>query len=361
MRDNSIGGLVITFSDISKLKRAADAVEEERIYSQAIVETIGQPLLVLDTDFKIRSGNRAFYALFAAEAGAVEGRSLFELGAGHWDIPELRTALNASRASNDIDRVTVDHEFEGLGRRAMVVTIRRLARGGERPELILLAIDDVTARNDAEQHRDLLVGELRHRVKNTLATVQALAWQTARNSSTLAEFTKGFAERLQALAQVHDILVEEGWLGADIDELMRRTLEPYRVGDAARITIEGPRVAVTPAVGVALVMVIQELVTNATKYGALSVPAGTVTLTWQIERGIGESQIHLSWAEAGGPPVVEPSRRGFGTTFVERASAHELHGKAALQFRPEGLRCDIIFPKNEPTRRVASASKSEAS
>jgi two-component system, chemotaxis family, CheB/CheR fusion protein len=356
-RDHRIGGLVITFVDISALKRAADAVEEERIYSQAIVETIGQPLLVLDAGLKVRSGNRAFYALFATAPDATEGRPLFELGAGHWDTPELRAALQASQSSDGIGSVTVDHEFQALGRRAMVVTTRRLARGGERPELILLAIDDVTARKDAELHRDLLVGELRHRVKNTLATVQALAWQTARNSPTMADFTKGFSERLQALAQVHDILVEEGWLGADISELMHRTLEPYRVGAPTRITIEGPRVAVTPASGVALVMIVQELVTNATKYGALSVPGGIVRLTWQIEQGVGESQIHLRWAEAGGPPVVEPTRRGFGTTFVERATVHELHGKAALQFRPGGLRCDIVFPRNEPLRRTPASPK----
>lgn len=352
MRDNRIGGLVITFSDISDLKRAAEAVEEERIYSEAIVETIGQPLLVLDEKFKVRSGNRAFYALFATHPGETEGRSLFELGAGHWDTPELRATLQGSHGSDGIGSVTVDHEFAALGRRAMMVTTRRLARGGERPELILLAIDDMTARHDAERHRDLLVDELRHRVKNTLATVQALAWQTARNSPTLEEFTKGFSERLHALSQVHDVMVEEGWRGAGIDELLKRTLEPYRVGDPARIVIEGPSVAVSPASGVALVMLIQELVTNATKYGSLSVPAGTVRLTWQIERGVGESQIHLRWVEAGGPVVVEPRRRGFGTIFVERASAHELHGKATLDFRPSGLRCDIIFPQNEPIRRM---------
>jgi len=357
-RDSSVAGLVITFADISELKRAADAIEEERIYSQAIVETIGQPLLVLDADLTIRSGNRAFYALFSTLPGATEGRSLFALGCGHWDIPDLHVLLHASRATDEIDALTVDHEFESIGRRAMVVSVRRLARGGERPELILLAIDDVTARNDAERHRDLLVDELRHRVKNTLATVQAIAWQTARSSPSLADFTKGFSDRLQALSQVHDILVEEGWLGADMDELMHRTLAPYRVGDPARITIEGPRVAVRPSTGVALVMLVQELVTNATKYGGLSCPGGTVNLSWQIERGIGASQIHLRWVEAGGPPVVPPARRGFGTTFVERASAHELHGKASLDFRPEGLICDIVFPRNEPAQRDPSPSPS---
>jgi two-component system CheB/CheR fusion protein len=360
-RDNRVAGLVITFSDISDLRRAADAVEEERVYSHAIVETIGQPLLVLDADLRVRSGNRAFYALFATAPATTEGRSLFELGFGHWDIPELRKLLHASRATDAIDGVVVDHEFEAIGRRAMIVNVRRLARGGARPELILLAIDDVTARNEAEQHRDLLVDELRHRVKNTLATVQALAWQTARHSSSLTDFTKGFAERLQALAQVHDILVEEGWLGADVDELLRRTLEPYRVGDPTRIVVEGPRVAVKPSMGVALVMIAQELVTNATKYGSLSVPNGTVKLTWQIERGVGASQIHLHWVETGGPSVVAPLRRGFGTLFVERASAHELHGKATMDFRPEGLVCEIIFPRDEPVRRAASQRAPEPS
>ncbi len=351
-RDNRIAGLVITFADISDLRRAADAVEEERIYSHAIVETIGQPLLVLDAGLNVRSANRAFYSLFGCAPGSTEGRPLFELGGGHWDIPELRTLLHASRASDGIEAVTVDHEFKRLGRRAMVVSVRRLARGGERPELILLAIDDVTARKDTEQHRDLLVDELRHRVKNTLATVQALAWQTARNSPTLPDFTKRFGERLQALSQVHDILVEEGWLGADIDELVRRTLAPYRVGDASRIVIEGPQVAVTPSAGVALVMIVQELVTNATKYGALSLPSGTVKMTWQIERGIGPPQIHLRWVETGGPPVVEPTQRGFGTSFIERASTQELHGKGMVVFLPEGVVCEIFFPQSEPAPRT---------
>ena len=360
-RDNRIAGLVITFADISDFKRAADAVEEERVYCHAIVETIGQPLLVLDTDLRVRSANGAFYALFATTPQRTEGRLLLELSHRQWDIPELRTLLDTGSAvDGKIDTVTLDHEFETLGRRAIVVSARRLARGGDRPELILLAIDDVTARHDAEQHRDLLVGELRHRVKNTLATVQALIWQTARTCDSLPAFTKAFESRLRALSNVHDILVEEGWRSAEINGLMQHTLAPYRIGPVPRITIEGPAVAVAPSVGVALAMIVQELVTNATKYGSLSTPTGTVAVSWRFERGIGETEVRLRWAEMGGPSVVPPAKPGFGIHFIERASEHELHGKSTMEFAPKGLICEILFP-SQPPQRAANHSKPDAS
>jgi two-component system, chemotaxis family, CheB/CheR fusion protein len=343
-KDNRIAGIVLTLTDITDRKQAADAVNEERLYAQAIVETIRQPLLMLDADLRVRSANRAFYALFQVEQEVTENKMVYELGNGQWDIPPLRTLLEEVLAKNkEVEDFLVDHLSEALGRRTMLLNARRLSRDGRR-DLILLAIEDITVRSQTEAHRDVLIREMSHRVKNVLATVQAIASQTLSRSASLESFQDAFVGRLHALARAHDLLVDEGWASADIGQLVRLTLGPYR---GARVQAEGPSLTVRPQVGVTLVMILHELATNAAKYGALSVPTGTVSIMWASDNWDGQSQIQLDWIETGGPPVEPPSRRGFGSTLIERGTDSDLHGKAVLDYRTEGLRCTLRFPLEE--------------
>jgi len=246
-----------------------------------------------------------------------------------------------------IEDFVVEHNFENLGRRIMLVNARKLQRPG-RPDLILVAIDDITIRSGAEAHRDVLISEMSHRVKNVLATVQSIASQTLRQSGSLEGFKAAFNGRLHALASAHDLLVDEGWAGSDMRQLVRRTLEPYRAGDVGgRITVDGPRLTLRTQAGVALTMILHELATNAAKYGALSTPNGTLDVNWQREDSGGQPQIRLRWIEAGGPPVKTPSRRGFGSELIERSTTHELHGQATLDYREEGLHGELTFPWDE--------------
>ena len=355
-RDNRIAGLVVTFMDVTERRRANEAINEARIYAEAIVQTGRQSLIVLDDDLKVQSANRAFYKLFNLAPDGVVGRSLYELGNGEWDIPELRTlmeeVLPTHQQFQDLD---IAFGPTGLSRRSLLLNARRLVRGGDREDLILLAIEDITERKHAEAHQEMLVGEMNHRVKNVLATVQALMSQTARRSGSLDDFTETFSGRLHALAQAHNLLVEKDWVGADVGQIVRDILAPYRTGDAARVVMDGPKLMVLPQVGVALMMVLHELATNALKYGALSVPAGKLLVTWHRD-GEGEAErFHVRWNEVGGPKVTPPARQGFGTKLIERSTTQELGGAARLEYLADGVRCELIFPwagRQKPPARV---------
>jgi two-component system, chemotaxis family, CheB/CheR fusion protein len=239
----------------------------------------------------------------------------------------------------------IEHDFPRLGRRHMLLNARKLIPGYDRPELILLAIEDVTANVESEAIRETLIGELSHRVKNMLAMVQSIGSQTVRQSGSLGEFKAAFEGRLHALGRAHDLLVAEDWSRADLDQLIRRTLEPYGLGE--RITISGPSLNLTPEAGVAMAMVLNELATNAVKYGALSNQSGHLEVKWQLDGSASGQWVHLQWIETGGPPVTPPSRRGFGSSLIERSITHQLEGTATPDFRAEGLYYEIAFPWRE--------------
>jgi two-component sensor histidine kinase len=198
---------------------------------------------------------------------------------------------------------------------------------------------DITARKTAEERQTLLIHELNHRVKNTLATVQSLALQTQRQSEAEPATGDAFMERLHALARVHDLLSEAAWEGASLHEVVGQTLAPY-VEDVARITVSGPAVRLVPNAAVTLNMAFHELATNAVKYGALSTPAGRVDIAW----GTDGADIVMDWRERDGPAVAQPTRRGFGSRLIEQGLARELGSEATLAYPPEGLHCRIRVP-----------------
>jgi two-component sensor histidine kinase len=193
----------------------------------------------------------------------------------------------------------------------------------------------------AEAHRDLLINELNHRVKNTLAIVQSIAARTFRDAA--ADARAAFEARLVALARAHNILSEENWEKAELRAIVARALEPYVAADDPRLEIAGPYVRLAPQTALAVAMVMHELATNAAKYGALTRPAGRVAVDWQFTGADPERGLRLHWREAGGPPVAEPTRKGFGLTLIERGIGQELGGTAALSFAPGGLECTLAF------------------
>lgn len=201
---------------------------------------------------------------------------------------------------------------------------------------------DITERKQAENRQKTLIDELNHRVKNTLATVQSLAAQTARHSDNLQDFSKRYEERLLGLARAHDLLTKRHWEDAPLDFLAREVLAPTSFGE--RIRIDGPSVQLNPRAALSLTMALTELATNATKYGALSSETGVLELTWQIGKSATQNTLDLLWQESGGPSVQAPTRRGFGTRLMERCIERDLSGELDLVFNPQGLRCRIVVP-----------------
>ncbi|CAN7192828.1 PAS domain S-box protein [Phenylobacterium sp. LjRoot225] len=198
-------------------------------------------------------------------------------------------------------------------------------------------VDDVTERRRAEQRQQLLINELNHRVKNSLATVQSIAAQTLRSAPDLTSARELFETRLVALAAAHDLLTAESWRGARLTDVVASAMAPFEATQRPQINRSGPPVWLAAHRALALALALHELATNAAKYGALSVPEGRVTISWSAS---GE-QLTLSWIEEGGPPVAAPTRSGFGTRLLQRSLAHDLHGEVAFTFAPEGVRCEI--------------------
>jgi two-component sensor histidine kinase len=197
-------------------------------------------------------------------------------------------------------------------------------------------------RERAEEQRAVLISELNHRVKNTLATVQSLAFQTFRGRQNGVEACDIFQARLMALAHAHDVLTGQNWSGADLAEVVQRILGPFQPEDG-RITIDGPKVRVGPKQALAIGMALHELATNASKHGALSSDTGRIRLSWQMSTQ-NPDHIQIVWTETGGPVVTPPERRGFGSRLIEEHLADDLHGEARLNFLRDGVVAEIRFP-----------------
>ncbi len=196
--------------------------------------------------------------------------------------------------------------------------------------------EDVHERKVAEEHQRLLIDELNHRVKNTLASVQGIAFQTLRGEVSLAEARARFEARLIALSGTHNLLTEENWGGASLERVVAGSIA-HLAGEIGRCDVAGDPLRLAPRAALALAMALHELGTNAAIYGALSVDGGRVSIDWTREG----DKLHLIWRESGGPKVEPPGRRGFGSRLIERGLAAHLGGTAALIFEPAGLRCDI--------------------
>jgi PAS domain S-box-containing protein len=197
---------------------------------------------------------------------------------------------------------------------------------------------DITERLRADEQRIVLINELNHRVKNTLATVQAIAGQTLRDSDLDGSVRDRFEARLIALSNAHNLLTEGNWEGAEIGRIIDRALRPH-VG-AERFRMQGAPVNLSPKAAVAIAMGVHELATNAMKYGAFSNDTGKVTVSWTI--GAAEpSMLTIEWRESGGPVVSAPVKRGFGSRLIERNLAHDLDGSAKIDFQADGIVCTI--------------------
>ena len=247
-----------------------------------------------------------------ASGQAVEGR-------------EARIQLQR-RADGPMDEIFVDFIYQPI----------RDASG----EVVAVFVQghDVTATVVAREQQKLLIDELNHRVKNTLATVQSIAMQTARSHADPASFAEAFQARLMALAHTHDLLTRSHWEGAELHEILKHETEAH---GETRVLLNGPRVALGPAASLSLGMIFHELATNAAKFGALSVAGGRVLVDWSVNDA---GALVLEWREIDGPKIDPPDRRGFGTRLIERSARHDLAGEAELGYPETGAWARITIP-----------------
>jgi PAS domain S-box-containing protein len=202
---------------------------------------------------------------------------------------------------------------------------------------------EVTDRVLAAERQALIARESLHRVKNTIAAIQAIMTSTARSSATIEEFTKAFESRVGALARTHSLLTEERWQAVPLADLVAGELSPYDHGTGQRIVIEGPPIDLPSDTALSLGMAIHELTTNAAKYGALSAHAGSVEVRWQVEGAGDDRSLQLTWRERGGPPVEKPTRQGFGTRLIERVLKAHAEVSVETNYAPDGLCVSIQF------------------
>ncbi|MCK0207278.1 PAS domain S-box protein [Starkeya koreensis] len=208
---------------------------------------------------------------------------------------------------------------------------------------------DITERKENEQHLRLLMRELTHRSKNLLAVIQAMARQTARHAGSIDDFVEFFSARLQALSRSHDLLVQESWHGASLNDMVRSQLGHHLDNENGQVAMNGPNIFLKPEAAQNIGLALHELSTNAVKYGALSVPAGRVEIRWARRLAEAGGGFELAWRESGGPPVARPTSRGFGSLVIERNLARALDGTVELNFDVAGVVCNVSVPEHHLT------------
>jgi PAS domain S-box-containing protein len=350
-------GAVNCFLDITERKRADAALEHSRLHAleqeqrlAATYEHAAIGISEISPDGHFLRVNEAICAITGFSREHLLANKLFTHT--HPDDADPDREGFRKQVAGELEFYSVEKRFIRKDNRVIWLSVRSspVRDEGDKLRYVVRVVQDITERKAAEQRQKLLMDELNHRVKNTLATVQSLASQTARGAHTPAAFRERFEGRLIALSKAHDQLTIHHWESADLRELLSGSLAPYAGAGSERVVLRGEDVILRPRAVLTLAMAVHELTTNAAKYGALSVPGGRIEINWQPVRAEnGRSMLRISWIELGGPSVAEPEQRGFGSKLIEGSVAAELGGTARLGFEAQGLRCEIIIPLETAT------------
>jgi PAS domain S-box-containing protein len=338
-----IGG-VSCFQDITSRKLAEERLHEREQWYRALLDALPAAIYTTDAEGRVTFFNQAAVDLsgrtpiLGSDAWCV-GWKLFRADGtpiAHEECPmaiALKTGEPVRGAEKIVERPdgtrvpilpypTPLHDAEGR----LIGAVNMLV--------------DITERKHAEEQKNLLLRELAHRVNNTFAVILAITQQSLRASSSAEAFAEAFTGRLQALAQAHNLLLTKDWAGAELGDLAKGQLAPFCLDSLERCAIEGPKVRLAPTQVIALGVVLHELGTNASKYGALSIPTGRVALTWELIQG----GVRLTWTERYGPPVTPPARKGLGSKLIERGLPT---ATIDWRFEPDGVVCAIDLPLDD--------------
>ena len=350
--DGDVVGAVHCIQDITERRRAINALELSRQHAleqeqrlAATYEHAAIGISEIDPAGHILRVNEAICSITGFSREELQASVLFRFT--HPDDADADREAFRKQVAGDLEFYSVEKRFVRKDGRTIWMSVRSSPVRDADGRLLYLVriVQDITEGKLAEQRQKLLIDELNHRVKNTLATVQSLASQTARNAPSPRDFRESFEGRLIALSKAHDQLTMHHWESADLRNLLSAGFAPYDVGPD-KVVLRGEDVMLRPRAVLTLAMTFHELITNAAKYGALSGPTGRVEIHWQLARDEhGRTLLRIDWREEDGPPVAEPVRRGFGSRLIEGGIAAELGGSARLVHAPEGLRCEVLIPQ----------------
>ena len=343
-RDDKIDGVVITFVDVSERQQVEQTLRrnEEQLQQQKhLIDLSRDPIFVWDFDSGIVEWNRGSEELYGFSHDEALGKGKEQLL--HTTVPGSSFAELKAKLSREGSWAGELRQRTKSGTELTVESRIQLENFNGR-RLVLESTRDVTARRAAEHRLRLLLGELTHRVRNTLAVIQAIARHTMRNSKSKEDFVERFEGRLSALAAAHTLLVGSDWKGADLAELARQQLAPYITDIRDRLRLQGEAILLPADLATPVGLVLHELATNATKYGSLSVATGTVSVSWATSGRNNQRRLKLIWEEGGGPRAAQPKTDGFGNALIDSVIPGAQVGR---ELRPGGLVCtiDLALPE----------------
>lgn len=338
--DNRIDGVVLTFVDVTERRQH----ELARGRLAAIIDSSRDAIIGHDLDGSIHSWNAGAERLLGYSAEQVLGRSLSGLSVEGDGDGAVRALLETARDQGRPVETELDWQRQDGATVPVALTCSPVRDAAGRVVAGSTIARDVTESKRAAVHMELMLRELNHRVKNSLANVQAIALQTLSSAQTLDDFKLAFMSRLMALSNTHNLLAVDQWHGVGLREIVASELAPYDHDGHSRADIAGDDLQLEPNTALALAMAVHELATNAGKYGALSVSAGRVAVDWGTQPTDDGLRLHLRWREYDGPPVVPPKHTGFGSRLITDGLTMELDGYATLAFEPGGVVCRIDVP-----------------
>jgi len=354
--DGEIGGLVLYTEFVTPAVEARARLEAAEARYRAVFDQAAMGVARVAPDGRLLEMNDRFCAMLGYDRDELTGMDFQQIT--HPDDLASNITLTDALLAGSIETYSMEKRYIAKGGQVVWnnLTVALVRNTAGEPDYFISIIDDIGARKQAEAEQKryqgqlrLMINELNHRVKNTLATVQSMASQTLRGESDPEIVYEKLEARLLGLSQAHDVLTREHWHGAELRDLAERALGPFLDATADQITLRGPAAWLQPGAALSMALILHELATNAVKYGALSVVEGKVDMTWTLEG----QQLQVIWTERDGPRVKPPRRKGFGTRLIERGLRGELRGAVTMSYERSGLVCTMQAQLAERTDQLS--------
>nr|WP_019859918.1 sensor histidine kinase [Mesorhizobium loti] len=336
---------VLVLAPVGRDAKVASAILTENDIKSHICATLDEAVPLLD---------QAHCLLVTEEALISSNRNQFASWLNHqptWsDFPIVLLTMRGTEIDKRL--AFLDRYLIVLERPFLASSLANSVRSALRARARQLEVKSyIEQKQEVADRQKLLIRELHHRVKNTLANVRAMMGATAKSSGSVDDFVRDFSARIVSLADTHSMLTDDYWQMASLHKLLESELRHYDTTDKSRVVLEGPNVALVADIAIPIGMAFHELASNSSKYGALSRPTGRLEVRWSVSNSEGERMLTLDWLEKGGPKVEQPRRRGFGTTLLEKVVAVQCQAKVELNYHPDGLRFAMALPLRD-TRLV---------